>query len=153
MEEIIFKTKIDFKALEQYRDANNDDLPITGFISIYRAIGLLDALIAYRKDHPDFQLCPLDHIFCNISTNKRLKALIEDNWSTFSLDIDSDNHVYWDTKKYPKGTKHYKKKIKAVPKASISQDFIDYCPGIDDDLGVNEIVFMIITPDEKTAEA
>lgn len=148
----ILKIKIDFDALEKWRDADRDDLPIVGFVSLYKALGIVQAANDYKKDHPDFEVIPLDNIFCNLSTHRRLKSFIENNWQVFSIDIDRDYHVFWDTSKYAKGKKHYAKKMKAVVRNAVSWDFASYAPGLDEELGVNEIVLGISIPEPTAAE-
>ena len=152
MEKIIFKTKIDFKALEKYRDHDKDDLPIIGFISLYRAIGLLDAAQKYKENEdPDFfiDITNKSNIACNLATQKLLKSFIENNWSIYSIDIDANEHVFWDTTKFPKGKKHYKKKLKAVVRNAVKLDYLKHCPGLDDSLGICEIVLKVELPDPK----
>ena len=112
-----------------------------------------DAIKKYREEDPECQFAAAINIVCNTVTNRRIKAFIEEMWSVYSIDIDNDNHVFWDTKKYGKGVRHYKKTLKSRVKASIWQDFQDYGLGIDDGLGVNEVVFKVFLPDEETAEA
>ncbi len=145
----IYKTKIDFKKLEQWRDKERDDIPPTNFIAIYKALGIVDAAVNYQKEHEGFEVIPLDNIFCNTMTHRLLKKFIEEIWSTYSLDIDEDNHVFWVTSKWPKGKKHYAKKLKSNARGSIHLDFTSYCPGIDDDLNVGEIVLGVVVPDEE----
>ena len=152
MIKVIYKTKIDFNALEAWRDKDRDDIPPTGFIAVYKALGIAEKAFEYQKEHPEFEVIPLDNIFCNTMTHRLLKKFIEEIWSTYSLDIDDDNHVFWDTKKYAKGKKHYAKKLKAVVRGSLAYDLASYCPGIDDELGVNEIVLGILVPDEGPQE-
>ena len=149
MEKEIYRTKIDFDALEAWRDEEHDNIPPIGFLSVYKALGIVAEVDKHTKEDPDFKVVPATNIFCNLSTHRRLKRFLEDIWSTYSLKIESDNTVVWDTKKWKKGKKHYAKTISGVIKNSLLQDFVDYCPGIDDDLGVNEIVFKIEIPDPE----
>ena len=46
----IFKVEINFDELEKWRDSTKDDLPVVGYMSFYRAIGLLDAAEKYAKE-------------------------------------------------------------------------------------------------------
>ena len=145
----IYRMTIDFDALEKWRDKDHDDTPPTSFISIYKALGIIEKALDYQKEHPDFEVIPLDNIYCNAATHQRLKKFLENIWATYSLDIDEDNHVFWDTAKWAKGKKHYAKKLKNIVRASLSLDFVSYCPGIDDELGVNEIVLGALIPEEN----
>ncbi len=145
----ILKIKVDFDALEKWRDPNHDDLPVLGFISLYRALGIVEAATKCQKENPDFEVIPVENIHCNFSTHRRLKSFIENNWKVFSIDIDADEHVFWDTSKFPKGKRHYPKKLKAAARNAVSYDFISHAPGVDDELGVNEIVFGVYEEDPK----
>lgn len=145
----ILKVKIDFKKLEKWRDPDLDDIPVASFIGLYKALGIEDALVEYVKDHPDFQVAPLDNIVCNLETHKRLKRFIEENWQVYSIEIDRDCHVFWDTSKYPKGKKHYPRKMKALARNAVFLDFQNYAPGLDNNLEDNEIVFGIQVPDPE----
>ena len=149
MRKVLFKTKIDFEALEAWRDEERDNIPPIGFLSVYKALGIVTEIDKYCKEHEDFKVMPDVNIFCNLSTHRRLKKFLEDIWSTYSLKITADNTVAWDTKKWKKGKKHYAKSISGVIKNSLIQDFANYAPGIDDELGVNEIIFAIDEPDAE----
>ena len=81
-------------------------------------------------------------IFC-VDTQRKLCYCL------YSLEIKGDNEVVWDTKKWPKGKKHYAKRLRKIVQASLAQDLVLYCPAIDDELNVNEICFRIILPDPE----
>lgn len=138
----IFRTEIDFSKLDEWRDSTKDDLPVCGYMSFYRAIGLLDAAKKYNETHPDFYLYHLDSILCNYMTNKAIRRFIEKNWSIYDIDIKEDNNVFWNTRKFPKGTRHYEKRIRERIKQCLAKDFSKFTPGLDDELGVNEIVLV-----------
>ena len=151
-EKKIKKVKLNFDELEAWTDPTQDDIPVCSFIAVYKASGLMKAIENYVKKNPGFQVCALDNIFANFYTIKRLKNLIEDNWKSRELMIDGDNHVYWDTSRYPKGATHYPKKPKAIVRNCINIDFANYCPGLDDDLEDDVLVFKIYLPDEEKKE-
>ena len=48
----IKRFKLDFEALSKWRDSTRDDIPVNGFISFYKACGILEAANEYKKDHP-----------------------------------------------------------------------------------------------------
>lgn len=146
----VFKTTIDFKALSKWRLKEKDDIPPVSFLHIYAAIGLADFLTEYKKDHPDVEVVPLDHIHCNTNTHIHLKKFLEDIWSTYSLKLNGDNDVTWDTTKWPKGKKHYAKKLSSRVSVSLDQDYASYCPGIDDDLADNEITLGFLEKDSES---
>ena len=136
--------ELDFDMLEQWRNPDFDDLPICGFISLYRAIGVLDRIREYNDTHDkDKQFVPLDNLACNFYTLQRMRNLILDNWSCYSLDIDSDRHVFWDTTRWAKNQKHYKKKLHAKVRNSINIDCANFCPGVDDELEDNILIFRV----------
>lgn len=151
-EKNIKKIKLNFDKLEEWTDPTQDDIPICSFIGLYKACGLMKHIEKYVKDHPDFKVCALDNILGNFYTIKHLKNFIEENWKTRELTIDKDNHVYWDTSKYPKGATHYSKKPKAIVRNCINTDFANYCPGLDDDLEDDVLVFRVYLPDEEEKE-
>ena len=145
----ILKVKIDFKKLSEWRDPERDDIPAVSFIAVYRALGIEDAVAKYAKRHKGFQVAPLDNIVCNLETHKRLKHFIEENWQVYSIDIDRDFHVFWDTSIYPKGKKHYPRKMKALARNAVLLDFGNYAPGLDNTLEDDVIVFGIPAPDPE----
>lgn len=148
----IFKTTINFDELENWRDPERDDIPVTSFIGFYKAIGIFEKAQEYKKDHPDFEPIPIINIFCNTNTHKAITKFIERMWKIYSLKIDGDNHVVWDTRKWKKGEKHYAKALsKTVHRCLYGYrgDFSSYCPGIDGNIPDNEIVLGIILPDEE----
>lgn len=153
MDKIIYKTKVDTDELGKWRDPERDDIPPTSFIAIYKALGIVDAITEYKKDHPDLEVVPVLNVQCNTLTHSVLKKFLENIWAIYSLDIDADNHVFWDTSKWAKGKKHYAKKLKTRIAASLYDDFKNYCPGINDELGVGEIAFVVPQPEEKKVDA
>lgn len=153
-EEEIARVNLDFDALEAWRDTTQDDLPICSCFSLYKACGLQDFIKKYSEVHDNAQIIAVDNLFCNINTLERIKKFIIKNWEIYSIDIKEDNHVYWDTKKWKKGQKHYAKKLKAKIRASVNTDFYNFCPGIDEEIEDNVIIFRIyhkteVTEDEK----
>ena len=89
------------------------------------------------------------NLACNFNTLQRIKAFIEQNWMEYSLDIDKDNHVFWDTRKYEKNERHYAKKLNSRVQNSVNQDFLNFCPGLDDDLDDDILVFRTYYKPEK----
>ena len=79
----------------------------------------------------------------------KCKQLIEDNWACYSINIEKDNSVFWDTRKWGKNEKHYAKKLSAKIQHSLNLDCIQYCPGIDEELENNVIVFRIYRKPEE----
>ena len=91
----IYKTTINFEELENWRDPERDDIPVTGFIGFYKAVGIFDKAMEYKKEHPEFEFAPVVNIFCNFNTQKAIKNFIERMWKIYSLKIDGDNHITW----------------------------------------------------------
>ena len=71
----IFKVTIDFDKLLKWRDKDRDDIPVCGFIALYKALGIVEAAQNYKKDHPDFEVIPLDNIFFPGSEFRNSKSL------------------------------------------------------------------------------
>lgn len=142
-EEEITTIKLDFDQLEEWRNQDLDDLPICGFLSLYKACGLMPYIEEYVNSKEHGPIVAADNLTCNFYTLQRLKNFITNNWQVYSLDIKEDNNVIWDTRKWPKGQKHYAKKLRSTIRNSINTDFLNFCPGIDDELSDNIIVFKI----------
>ena len=51
MRKVLFKTKIDFEALEAWRDEERDNIPPIGFLSVYKALGIVTEIDKYCKEH------------------------------------------------------------------------------------------------------
>lgn len=147
----IVKLTFDLEELENYRDVEKDNLPIRSFISFYKAIGLEKYLQDYRSK-TDKQIVSFDNIVCNFPTLESIKEFIKNQWKIYSIDIDADNHVFWKGDQYGE-EKHYPKKLSSKVEVSVLTDFLNFCPGTDDDLEDNEIVFrtfeQIEVPDEE----
>lgn len=139
-EQIRAKIKLDFEALDEWRKEDADDIPICSLISFYTACGMTRYLEEYREKEGK-NIVPLDNLACNFKTLQRIKSFIETNWMEYSLDIDKDNHVFWDTKTYGKNERHYAKKLNSRVQNSINQDFLNFCPGMDDEIDDNILVF------------
>lgn len=149
-EKIIATVKLDFTELEEWRKEDSDDIPVCSLLSLYTACGIQDSIKDYCKDGE--KVTALDNLACNFTTLQKIKSFIESNWMEYSLDIDADNHVFWDTSKYAKNERHYAKKLKSKIQYSINQDFINFCPGIDDELDDDVLVFRVFFKTEKTEE-
>ena len=151
---VIFDKTVNFADLEEWTDPEKDDLPILSYVGFYRAIGLIDAAKEYVKTHPDYYLYHLDSIYCNFFTHKAIKKLIKDNWCYYDVDIDANNHTFWNTKKFPKGMKHYKKSLRKKIAKCVNQDFNEYCPGIDENIEtVGRIILVDYVPVDEENEA
>lgn len=141
--EEIAQIKLDFNKIKQWRDPDNDDLPVYGFSSFYKACGLEEVLRKYSEEHGKVQFVAFDNLLCNLETLKKIKDLIKDHWACYSLAIEEDNHVFWDTKKWKKGQKHYKKTLSDKVEANLNKNFMDYSPQPDIDVGDDIIVFQV----------
>ena len=139
-EKVIAKVDLDFESLDEWRKEEADDIPICSLISFYKACGITKYIEEY-KEKEGKSIVSLDNLACNFKTLQRIKDLIETNWSEYSLDIDKDNHVFWDTRTYEKNERHYAKKLNSRVQNSINQDFLNFCPGVDDELEDNILVF------------
>ncbi len=152
---VIFEKEIDFSELEKWTDPAKDDFPVISYISFYKAIGLVKAAEDYIKEHPDYYLYTLDSIFCNFTTHKHIKRLIEKNWKVYDIDIKENNAPFWKTTtKYPKGVKrNYEKTLSRRVQESLNKDFATYCPGMDDSLNVNTIILVdYVDVDDEDAD-
>ncbi len=128
-------------------------LPICSCISLYTATGLLGAIEEYSKAHSNASITPYDNLVCSFATLDHIKNFLKKQWGIYSLDIDKDNHVFWETKKFPAGVKHYQRKLRKRIEACIVQDFANYCCGNDEDVPDDEIVFRTFVKVKKTEGA
>lgn len=144
----IIKVKVDFDKLESWVKPGSDNLPVYSFLSLYEACGLEEHIRKYSEEHNNLQFVAADNLLCTFYTLQHLKFFIENQWKIYSLDINEDNHVVWDTRKYGKHEKHYARKLSKKLQSCINADFMNFCPGImedDDSLGDDEISFRIYT--------
>lgn len=139
----IDKIKLDFDKLKEWKDPENDGLPIYGFASFYKACGLTKILKEYSTLHENMQFVAFDNLVCNFKTVDKIKNLIKNNWSEYSLQIKEDGHVTWDTKKWEKGKRHYKKTLSEATEANLKQNFANYCPQFDEDVEDDNIIFQV----------
>lgn len=149
MKEIdVIKVKIDFEKLDNWR--SEKDLPVCGFLSLYEALGLTPHIKEYADGQGGVKIAPLNNILCNFYTIQHLRNYIKGNWEIYSLDIDGDNHVFWDESgSYKAWQKHYKKRLKKRIESCLNYDFNNYCPGLDEDLEDDVIVFRIYEEEEE----
>ena len=145
----ILRVTLTPKVIEKAKMKDRDNIPLCSFLHIYEFLGLLPLIESYRKMFPDYQLCPITDLHCNFYTLQFLKRVINSNWGSYDLKVEEDGKVVWDTKKYPKGKKHYEKKLRAEVRNSVNFDFANYCPGIDDELDDYVLVYSIETPDQE----
>lgn len=145
--------KLDFDALADYwwTDDNGESFPILCCLNLYEACGLLPYIEAHAADHPGFQVVPLDNIQANVNTIEKIRSIIEHSWKIYKLDIDSDRHIIWrdpsDKKPY-----NYERDMTATAAASVKSDFLNYCPGMDDELEDDILVFRIWEKEEASPE-
>lgn len=153
----ITRVEIDFDQLSAWRNSECDDLPICSFLSVYKACGLEPYFEAQFEKNGNKQMVALDNLQCNFYTLQKLKNFVKENWQTFSLFLKADNSVEWDDRKWPKNTKHYAKNLSKRIQASLFMDFSNYCPGVDEDLPDNVLVYRVFEEEveadpENTAE-
>lgn len=143
-EEVIAEFKLDFDMLEDYKDKDNEDIPICSILHLYQVAGIEPKIREYINATEGVEkIVALDNLKCNFATLIKMRNLIRDNWSMYSISIDADNHVFWDESTYKKGVKHYAKTLSAKVRNSMNADFSTFCPGLDPDVGDDVIVFKV----------
>ena len=159
MEDKKYEIKLDFDAIKAWRDSSVDDLPVHGMISFYKAAGVAD-FIKERVEEFGDQIAAIDIVSCNFYTQQRIKKFIAEQWEIFSLSLLDHNKVVWNTRTYPKGVEHYHRTPSKKVLKSLSYDFFNYCPALDDELEDNILVLKvptkpteekIVSPVEETA--
>ncbi len=155
--EELASAKIDLEALRAWRKPGSDDLPITGFLSLYEALGLEEAIRKHCAGGG--QIVAIENLACNFYTMRALKRFIEEQWQIYSLDIDGDNHVFWDASSKYGRERHYPKKTRDRVASCVAADFLNYCPGVDDELPDGVISFRVfpggdqISPKNDSADS
>ena len=144
--------KLDFDSLSKHWwiDDNGESFPILCCLNLYEACGLIPHIEKYAKEKEGWQVVPLDNLQCNINTLEKIRSLIEHNWKIYKLDIDSDRHIIW--KDNDKKPYNYERDMTATAAASVKSDFINYCPGMDDELEDDIIVFRIWEKEEEKGD-
>lgn len=148
----IISIKINFDEVDNWRKPGSDDLPVYSFLSFYSAIGLDPYIKEYCESEEGRQIVALDNILCNFNTLKRIKEYVQKQWKIYSLDINSDYNVVWDESIYKKGEKHYAKRLKKKIEKCLALDLSQYCPGLDDELEDDVVVFRVFDLKEKEEE-
>lgn len=142
---------LDFDELEEWRDPENEDLPVHGMISFYKACGLIDHL-QENKDKFGDQIVAIDTISCNFYTQQRIKKFIAERWEVFSLSLLDNNKVIWNTSTYSKGVEHYHRKPSKKVTKSLTYDFLNYCPKLDDELEDNILELKLVAHPAEVVE-
>lgn len=142
IEKEIAKININFEALEDWRKGE-DEIPVCSFLSFYEACGLEPYVRKYFEEHDNKTMAPFDVLFCNFYTLQRIKNFLKNQWSIYSIDIKEDNKVIWKNSVYGK-EKHYPKKLAKRVEQSLLFDVTNFCPGIDDELEDNQIIFRVV---------
>lgn len=122
-----------------------EDFPITSCIKLYEACGLYQNLKDFY-DNTETTVAPVDVLSCNFYTLQWIQRFIEDNWTHYNISIDADEHIFWKSRN--KAWHKYENKLSNVTKRSIKEDYIQYCPALDDELEDLIIIFKDIN--EKT---
>lgn len=145
--------KLNFDELADYwwTDDNGESFPILCCLNLYEAAGLLPHIQSYAADKPGFQVVPLDNIQANTNTIEKIRSIIEHSWKIYKLDIDNDRHIIWrdpnDKEPY-----NYERDMTATAAASVKSDFLNYCPGMDDELEDDVLVFRVWEKEDSTPE-
>ena len=141
------KININFDDIDKWRKGE-EEFPVYGFLSFYEACGLEPVVRKYFEEHDNKTMAPFDVIFCNFYTLQRIKNYLKDQWAVYSLDLKGDNQVVWKQSVYGKN-KHYPRRISKKVEHSLLLDVTNYCPGIDDELEDNQIVFRIVEEEKE----
>ena len=148
MEKITKAFRRDFSLLEAWRKDNVDKFPILSLLHVYEAVGLADEVRAIRKEIPDFQLCPIEHLFCNFDTLEKIRKLIRDNWEHFNLQMDSEGNISW-IPNQPHDPRKFGRKMKARVRDSVLFDQNNFCPNLDPAVDDDTLVFFFNPNDKK----
>lgn len=148
----IAKIELDFDQLEEWRRDDEEGLPVYSLISFYEACGMQAEMKKYYGDAAKEAASPVDVLSCNFYTLQRIKNFITEHWEIFSLVIEENNNVKWDTRKWAKNHKHYHRRLRSRVQNSLNFDFVNFCPAINDDLPDNVLSFAVYSPDGVAKE-
>lgn len=143
---------LDFDALQNWRDAEHDNIPISGYLAFYKACGLMPYIKENFSEDEANQVCPVNNILCNFTTMKKIKNFIINNWETFNIDLLGDEQIVWIKGERKKQRKRPKKR-KSEIRHSIDLDFANYCPGLDDELEDDVITLVKYEKFDEVIEA
>lgn len=154
MEKELTRFTIDFEALVSFKDSDNDDLPICSFMKVYDQIGMYKFIEQYYQDNnlEKGTFSYVDNVFANPNTIMKIRKLVVDNWETYDINIDRDQHVFWKPNSNYGKDQHYHKKLSKLARGAVDRDFLDCCPGADPTIPENTIVLRIIEDDVIDAE-
>lgn len=143
MENTKITIKLDFDSLKKYKwsSPHAEDLPITSMIKFYQASGIYDKIKEMTGDSKSWAC--LDILACSYYTLQHIKNFIEQNWKHYNITIDSDEHIIW--KKRNKMWHDYEQTLSSKIANSLKDDFISYCPSLDENLEDDVIVLEIPT--------
>ena len=145
-----YRIALDFEAIDNWRDSERDDLPVHGMVSFYKAAGVIDFFKEHKEEFGE-NFAPLDVMDCSYYTQQHIRKFIQDQWEIYSLSLLDHNKVEWNTRTYPKGTKHYHRHPSKKIVKSINVDFLNYCPRLNDDLPDDVIEFVVPVEEEESA--
>lgn len=140
----IAEVELDFDKMDEWR-REGDEIPVCSFLSIYAACGIEAAIREYCIAHNIKNVSAIDNLSCNFYTLQRMKNFITKRWQLFPINIAGDSKVIWD-KKRGATKERFKKPRNDLPKkilASISLDFAQFCPFVDDEMEDNILKFSV----------
>ena len=81
--------KLDFDKLREWREDNENQFPILGYIDFYRACGVLDEITPVMKER-NRQICPIEIFFCSADTAVKIRNLIYGTWEKFNIEVQDE---------------------------------------------------------------
>ena len=147
--EKVYNIKLYFNKLSEYRwdSATEKALPITALIKLYQACGVYEIIEEY-KNETGRTFASVDILSCNFYTLQHLKRFIEDNWKHYNISIDADEHIFWKSRN--REWHKHENKIAGKIERSISDNYSQYCPYLDDEL--EDDLIKIEFPEDKEEE-
>ena len=145
-----YRITLDFDAIDNWRDSERDDLPVHGMVSFYKAAGVIDFFKEHKEEFGE-NFAPLDVMDCSYYTQQHIRKFIQDQWQIYSLSLLDHNKVEWNTRTYPKGTKHYHRHPSKRIVKSVNVDFLNYCPRLNEDLPDDVIEFVVPVEEEEAS--
>lgn len=144
-----FTYKLDFEKLRAWRNSDEKQFPILGFIDFYRACGALDEIAPIMKEKGR-QICPVEIFFCTPETLMKIRNLIYETWEKFNIEY-KDGQIQW-IPGQPHTQRKHGKKLKAIIRDTLHWEQGELCPNIDGNIEQDVLICQIVDPEDEIKE-
>lgn len=140
-----FTYKLDFEKLREWRNADDTQFPILGFIDFYRACGALDEIGPIMVERGQ-QICPVEIFFCTSETLVKIRNLIYETWEKFNIEF-KDGKIQW-VPNQPHTMRKRGRKIKAIVRDTLRWEQGELCPNVDNNIDQDVLICQIVDSED-----